>query len=179
MNIPGKLREDLKRIYGANDPMNYIEDIKAETNPDTQQEELVVRLRVPRHFEKYTRYVLANPVLNISPEDLAYIRNLVENESHPPKFLQVQAGRPQKVFFNGNHTTLVWHDGSKTSVGVAPDEVFDEYTGFCAAIVKKLFGSSREAQRFLDKVKIVQKPKAKKDKAVKAECRAVEELESV
>ena len=171
MNIPGKLREDLKRIYGANDPMNYIEDMRAETNPDTQQEELVVRLRVPRHFERYMREIFVKPVLDISPEDIAYLRNLVENESHPPKFMQsvpVYAGRPKKVFFNGQHTTLLWHDGSKTTVGVAPDEVFDEYTGFCAAIVKKLFGSSREAKKYMDRVKTVQKPKAKKAKPEEA-----------
>ena len=171
MDIPGKLREDLKRIYGANDPMNYIEDMRAETNPDTQQEEIVVRLRVPRSCERYMCGLFVKPIFpasaipTLSASELEYIRNLVENESHPPKFMQsvpVYASRPKKVFFNGNHTTLVWHDGSKTTVGVAPDEEFDEYTGFCTAIVKKLFGSSREAKKYMDKVKLVQKPKVKK-----------------
>jgi hypothetical protein len=165
MNIPGKLRYDLKRIYGAADPLNYIEDIRAETNTDARQEELVVRLRVPSHCEKYMDTLLESPAF--SPADVAYIRRLVENESYPPRFmLDKQEGtmfaKPKQVFLNGNHTTLVWPNGEKTTVGVGPDTEYDEYAGFCAAIVKKLFGSSREAEKFLDRVKIVQKKKEKK-----------------
>lgn len=170
MELVGKLKQDLRRIYGANDPLNYIEDVQAGINPDTQEEELVVHLRVPRHCVRYMGTLYDGPNIMepiLSAKDLAFIRDLVENESHPPKFMQsvpMYAGRPKKVFFNGKHTTLVWHDGSKTTVGVAPDEEFDEYTGFCTAIVKKLFGSSNEAKKFMDRVKIVQKPKAKKEK---------------
>ena len=174
MNIPGKLREDLKRIYGANDPLHYVEDIKAVTNPDTCQEELVVRLRVPSRYEKYIPevYITSASPLTLDHWALqqAKMMDLLSTsifdkrpvECKKSDTLPVYAGRPKKVFFNGNHTTLVWHDGSKTTVGVAPDEEFDEYTGFCTAIVKKLFGSSREAKKYMDKVKLVQKPKAKK-----------------
>ena len=174
MNIPGKLREDLKRIYGANDPLHYVEDIKAVTNPDTCQEELVVRLRVPSRYEKYIPevYITSASPLTLDHWALqqAKMMDLLSTsifdkrpvECKKSDTLPVYAGRPKKVFFNGNHTTLVWHDGSKTTVGVAPDEEFDEYTGFCTAIVKKLFGSSREAKKYMDRVKIVQKKKAKK-----------------
>lgn len=178
MNIPGKLREDLKRIYGANDPLHYIEDIKAVTNPDTCQEELVVRLRVPGRYEKYIPEVY---ITSASPLTLdhwaiqqAKMMDLLSSplREHKPvewktgKALPVQMVRPERVYFNGNHTTLVWPDGEKTTVGVGPDTEYDEYAGFCAAIVKKLFGSSREAEKFLDKVKIVQKKKVKKVKEV-------------
>lgn len=172
MELVGKLKQDLRRIYGANDPLNYIEDVQAGINPDTQEEELVVHLRVPRHCVRYMSNISVCPNIMepiLSDKDLEFIRDLVENESHPPKFMQsvpVYAGRPKRVFFNGHHTTLVWHDGSKTTVGVAPDEEFDEYTGFCTAIVKKLFGSSNEAKKYMDKVKVVQKKKVKKAKEV-------------
>lgn len=167
MYIPGKLRDDLKRIYGAADPLNYVEDIRAVTNPDTCQEELVLRLRVPTHCEKYVDGLFESPILTSA--EVEYIRRLVENESHPPRFMldykdETRFVKPQQVFLNGNHTTLVWPNGEKTTVGVGPDTAYDEYAGFCAAIVKKLFGSSKEAQKFLDKVKTVQKRKAKKIK---------------
>lgn len=176
MELVGKLKQDLRRIYGANDPLNYIEDIRAETNPDTQQEELVVRLRIPRRCEKYVPEVY---ITSASPYSLDYwakeqalmvdllstsILDQRPAECKKSEAIPVYAGRPKKVFFNGNHTTLVWHDGSKTTVGVAPDEEFDEYTGFCTAIVKKLFGSSREAKKYMDKVKVVQKKRDKKKK---------------
>lgn len=166
MNIPGKLRDDLKRIYGAADPLNYIEDVRAETNPDTQEEEMIVRLRVPRQCRKYMGEFFINPVT--APPNLE--RWTIEQaerwdlEWDMACRCRVNEGfvKPARVFFNGDHTTVVWPDGEKTVVGVAPGEKFDEYTGFCAAIVKRLFGSSREAQKFLDKVKVVQKKKEKK-----------------
>lgn len=166
MNIPGKLREDLKRIYGANDPLHYIEDIKAETNPDTCQEELVVRLRVPCRYEKYIPevYITSASPLTLDHWALQQAR-MMDAISRPITAVvdnYTRFVKPSKVFLNGSHTTIVWPDGEKTTVGVGPDT---EYAGFCAAIVKKLFGSSREAEKFLDKVKIVQKPKAKKVKA--------------
>lgn len=178
MNIPGKLREDLKRIYGANDPMNYIEDIKAETNPDTCLGELIVRLRVPRHYERYipeVMYTSASPfTLDHWALQQAKMMDLLSSPLRDPKpvewktgkALPVQMVKPERVYFNGSHTTLVWPDGEKTTVGVGPDTQYDEYAGFCAAIVKKLFGSSREAEKFLDKVKIVQKKRVKKVKEV-------------
>lgn len=171
MNVPGKLREDLHRIYGSDDPLGYIEDIRAETNPGTQQEELVVRLRVPRHCERYLleMYITSRSPFNLNEmlrPGLFYTpvldQNPLEWKKCPPISFQME--KPRKVFFNGTHTTLVWPSGEKTTVGVGPNNQYDEYAGFCAAIVKKMFGSSREAQKFLDRVKIVQKSKNKKEK---------------
>ena len=175
MELVGKLKQDLRRIYGANDPMNYIEDIRAETNPDTQQEELVVRLRVPGRSEKFIPevYITSSPcIIDHWAKERALRADILATsilDKEPLAWkkgapLSVQDGRPKKVFFNGQHTTLLWHDGSKTTVGVAPDEEFDEYTGFCTAIVKKLFGSSNEAKKYMDKVKVVQKKRDKKKK---------------
>lgn len=177
MDIPGKLKADLKRIYGAADPLNYIEDVRAETNPDTQQEELVVRLRVPRSCEKYMCGLFVKPLFpdTYPPVPGKYVMEdwaleqarMMDALSRPlgtwkPEQKPIKVSRPKRVFFNGGHTTIIWDDGSKTTVGVAPDETFDEYAGFCAAMVKKVFGSSREAQKFMDKIKIVQKPKKEK-----------------
>lgn len=68
------------------------------------------------------------------------------------------------VFFNGKHTTIRWADKTTTTVGVGEGETFEEYTGFIAAVAKKMFGGTKAAKRFLDGVKHVQKPKQKKKK---------------
>lgn len=163
MNIPGKLREDLKRIYGNRDPLDCIENIQVEEGPCGC--ELRMTLRVPSSCERYLpgvylRYDGAPYNLEKWAREQAMLCGLGVREAPEPKAVPIEV--PEKVFFNGTHTTLVWPDGEKTVVGTAPGEQFDEYTGFCAAMVKKLFGSSREAQKFMDKVKIVQKKKAKK-----------------
>lgn len=185
MNIPGKLREDLKRIYGVADPLNYIEDARAETNPDTQQEEIIVRLRVPRHCEKYMDQLFANPFPTSTETD--YIRRLVETEFYPPRFFGVSTGaqkapegesvefktgkaipvefpKPERILFSGPYTHVFWPDGSMTSVRLGEGEEYDEYTAFCAAVVKKMFGATHKAKKFLEKVKVIQKKKVKKSK---------------
>lgn len=170
MELVGKLKQDLRRIYGANDPMNYIEDIRAETNPDTAQEELVVRLRVPRHYEKYIPEVYITSSSPFAVDHWAIQQARMMDAISRPLTARVDNStrfvKPERVYFNGNHTTVVWPGGEKTIVGLGPDTPYDEYAGFCAAIVKKLFGSSREAEKFMNKIKIVQKKKAKKSKEV-------------
>lgn len=49
------------------------------------------------------------------------------------------------VTFNDPATIIQWEDGTKTVVKCASGQQFDEYTGFCAAVCKKLFGSSANA----------------------------------
>lgn len=70
----------------------------------------------------------------------------------------------KKIFFNGNHTTILWSDNTRTTVGCMEGEKFDEYAGFAAAILKKMFGSSIAAKKFLDSHKAVQTPTVKKEK---------------
>lgn len=56
----------------------------------------------------------------------------------------------ETVIFSGPATTIIWSDGDKTTVKVAEGQEFDRYAGFCAAIVKKLFGSSSAAKKIMD-----------------------------
>ncbi len=60
------------------------------------------------------------------------------------------------------HTAIVWDDGSEaTVVRCGNDEKFEPYAGFCAAIVKKLFGNTTAAKRVMDELD-VDKAKARK-----------------
>jgi len=56
----------------------------------------------------------------------------------------------EKVIFNGDRTIIIWSSGTKTIVKCADDENFDYYSGFCAAVTKKIFGSTTNAQRFME-----------------------------
>ena len=61
-----------------------------------------------------------------------------------------------RVYFNDRHTTIEWEDGAKTTVGCAKEQHFDEYAGFCAAFLKRVFGSSRAAIAYMNERKVVQ-----------------------
>lgn len=173
MNIPGKLRDDLKRIYGNIDPLNCIEDVMITENWD---ETLChVTLRVPRSCDIYAKsspkycdpcslgHWAREQIMNCG---LVYggVQKAPEKKAEPPKKNNTDFAQPKRVVFSGPYTHLFWPDGSKTSVRLGEGEEHDEYTAFCAAIAKKLFGATHKAKKFLDKVKIVQEPKVKKNK---------------
>lgn len=59
----------------------------------------------------------------------------------------------KQIYFNEKtgHTTIVWADGSEsTVVHCLEGEKFERYMGFCAAIVKKLFGSTSAAKNLME-----------------------------
>lgn len=97
----------------------------------------------------------------ITPSIISF-ENVFENKSIP---------KIKNVHFNPKtgHTAIVWADGSEsTVVRCGSDEKFEPYAGFCAAIVKKLFGSTTAAKRAMDEAD-VDKVAARKLEAHKAE----------
>ena len=64
---------------------------------------------------------------------------------------------------NNNHqaTIIRWSDGTKTCAVCGEGETYDPYTGFMAAVMKKLFGSTGKA-KFIHEHKDLEGMKAKK-----------------
>ena len=62
-----------------------------------------------------------------------------------------QTGLPQikKVIYSGPKTIILWADNTKTIVSCGEADSYDYYSGFCAAVVKKLFGSTTHAKKAL------------------------------
>lgn len=55
-----------------------------------------------------------------------------------------------RVLFNPPATIIFWKDGTKTVVKADPDEdPYIPYLGFCAAIVKKIFGTNSSIKKIL------------------------------
>lgn len=50
--------------------------------------------------------------------------------------------KPKKVIYCNPATVVFWEDGTKTVAICSEDTEFDEYTGFCIAVAKKIFGSN-------------------------------------
>jgi len=65
------------------------------------------------------------------------------------------APTPKKVIFSGGKTIVIWGDGTKTVVSCMEGDEFDEYSGFCAALAKKLYGSTTRAKKLMNKNKKV------------------------
>lgn len=57
----------------------------------------------------------------------------------------------KKVIYSGNKTIVLWADNTKTIVSCREGETFDQYMGFCAAVTKKLFGSTSHIKKTIEK----------------------------
>ena len=55
----------------------------------------------------------------------------------------------KKVIFSGDKTIILWDDKTKTIVSCGENDNYDHYAGFCAAVVKKLYGSTSKAKKIL------------------------------
>lgn len=76
-------------------------------------------------------------------------RNGKEIEKDMQKFT------PKKVIYSGGKTIVIWQDNSKTIVSCGDGDQYDEYAGFCAALAKKIFGTTSAAKRIMNENKKV------------------------
>ena len=177
MDIPGKLRADLKRIYGADDPLNYLEDITVSAvDPTGYEQMLTVNLRVPSRMQKYVASTSFGRVPPGMLDALSYsvyglgdwrIPGPRVTEQRPPKrdpMELVDFLTPTKIIYSGPKTIVFWPDGTKTIVSLGEGQEHDDYMAYCAAVVKKMFGSTPKAKKFLEKVSEHPVPKPKKEK---------------
>ena len=70
-------------------------------------------------------------------------------------FLNFTFGAPRaslgvkQVIFSGPKTIVFWLDGTKTIVSCGEGDHNEPYAGFCAAITKRVFGSTSQAKKVL------------------------------
>lgn len=58
---------------------------------------------------------------------------------------------PQKILKVGRVTVVFWNDSTSTAVRCGENEISDDYTAFCAALGKKIFGCNSALKRaFMD-----------------------------
>lgn len=58
---------------------------------------------------------------------------------------------PKKIIYSGPKTIVLWKDGTKTIVSLSEGDTWDAYSGFCAALMKKIFGSTNHAKTVMRK----------------------------
>jgi len=78
-------------------------------------------------------------------EDHSSPHKLILDGTHSIPFIR------QVIFDEARKTTVVsWFDGDKTVVRCGEGETWDRYTGFMAAICKKMFGSTKLAKELMN-----------------------------
>lgn len=72
--------------------------------------------------------------------------------------------KPKRIIHSKNVTVVFWNDGTKTLVKCAKDETPDNYTAFCAAYCKKVFGNNSHLKRVIKDAENAKPEKVKKHK---------------
>ena len=70
--------------------------------------------------------------------------------------------RIEKIIVNGNHTIVIWEDGTKTIVKPSENDNYDLEAAVCAAIAKKMYGSNSALKKEIKKKTVYQKSKKSK-----------------
>lgn len=52
-------------------------------------------------------------------------------------------------YYDNNYTTVLWNDGTKTTVKLSDDDIYDEYSAFCAALAKRIYGSNSRIKKII------------------------------
>ena len=74
---------------------------------------------------------------------------------------EVRTITPEKIFRCGNATTVIWKDGTKTTVKLMPGAEDSDYGAFTAALAKKIYGGNGKVMRY---ARMVQRVKSKAEK---------------
>lgn len=158
--------DELKRIFGRKDPMQSVYEVTTEMDPVHGEYSIQLTLRVPGSCEPYLR---SSPLYRAGRRPCAgwildpYVPLDIHEVSKAPKADDSDEFiKPARIVYSGPKTILIWPDGTKTIVSLMEGDKPDEYAAFCSAIVKKMFGSTQKAKKFLDSIKTYTKSNPRK-----------------
>ena len=89
---------------------------------------------------------------------------------------------PNRIYYYDNdYTTVLWNDGTKTTVKLSDDDIYDEYSAFCAALAKRIYGSNSRIKKIIKTqgrtpLSKEDKKRRKEERKMRAEMEATQDL---
>ena len=81
--------------------------------------------------------------------DLEAINRMVKSTLNA-KSENVSGLYPKRIYYyDNNYTTVLWNDGTRTTVKLSDDDIYDEYSAFCAALAKRIYGSNSRIKKII------------------------------
>lgn len=95
-----------------------------------------------------------------------YINKYKYEEKENIEMKEAKTVTPKRINFRKKnddyYTDVLWEDGTVTVVKLREGEDFDEYAAFCAALAKKVFGSTNAVNNIVKKTACYPLTKAQK-----------------
>lgn len=113
--------------------------------------------------------------------DLAAINRMVKSTLNS-KSENVFGLYPNRIYYYDNdYTTVLWNDGTKTTVKLSDDDIYDEYSAFCAALAKRIYGSNSRIKKIIKTqgrfpLSKEDKKRRKEERQMRAEMKATQDL---
>lgn len=89
---------------------------------------------------------------------------------------------PNRIYYyDNNYTTVLWNDGTRTTVKLSDDDIYDEYSAFCAALAKRIYGSNSRIKKIIKAqgrfpLSKEDKKRRKEERQMRAEMKATQDL---
>lgn len=89
---------------------------------------------------------------------------------------------PRHIYYYDNdYTTVLWNDGTRTTVKLSDDDIYDEYSAFCAALAKRIYGSNSRIKKIIKTqgrtpLSKEDKKRRKEERKMRAEMEATQDL---
>lgn len=89
---------------------------------------------------------------------------------------------PNRIYYyDNNYTTVLWNDGTRTTVKLSDDDIYDEYSAFCAALAKRIYGSNSRIKKIIKTqgrtpFSKEDKKRRQKERKMRAEMEATQDL---
>ena len=89
---------------------------------------------------------------------------------------------PKHIYYYDNdYTTVLWNDGTRTTVKLSDDDIYDEYSAFCAALAKRIYGSNSRIKKIIKTqgrtpLSKEDKKRRKEERKMRAEMEATQDL---
>lgn len=113
--------------------------------------------------------------------DLATINRMVKSTLNA-KSENVLGLYPNRIYYYDNdYTTVLWNDGTRTTVKLSDDDIYDEYSAFCAALAKRIYGSNSRIKKIIKTqarapMSKEDKKRRKEERKMQAEMKATQDL---
>lgn len=113
--------------------------------------------------------------------DLAAINRMVKSTLNS-KSENVFGLYPEHIYYyDNNYTTVLWNDGTRTTVKLSDDDIYDEYSAFCAALAKRIYGSNSRIKKIIKTqgrtpLSKEDKKRRKEERKMRAEMKATQDL---
>lgn len=84
-------------------------------------------------------------------------------------------------YYDNDYTTVLWNDGTRTTVKLSDDDVYDEYSAFCVALAKRIYGSNSRIKKIIKTqgrtpLSKEDKKRRKEERKMRAEMEATQDL---